>query len=301
MLINSGTAVALGSFDGLHKGHMSVIACALAQREHGLVPTVLLFDSHPLLTLKGFSPDVILQNSLRDQILDNLDITSSFISFSEIKDYSPEEFFEHILLNKLRSEVICCGWNYRFGKNGSGNVNTLEQLCAANNKKLIVVPHVDYDDEPISSSRIRNLIINGNIEDANKMLGRAFSYTAIVKCGHQRGRLIGAPTINQYFDEGFIKPKSGVYASYTTVDGVDYPSVTNIGLRPSFENEDFRSETYILNFDGDLYGQNIEVHLLKYIRPEEKFDSLNTLKIQIASDTEMSVNIFDSLGDNAYV
>ena len=136
---------------------------------------------------------------------------------------------------------------------------------------------------------------------ANALLGREFRYKNVVVDGQHRGRLIGAPTINQRFDQGFVKPKKGVYASVTVVDGKEYPSVTNIGLRPSFENEDFRSETCILGFSGNLYGQDIEVRLLRYLRDEIKFDSIEALGVQISKDAEESMKIFSERGESGNV
>ena len=160
---------------------------------------------------------------------------------------------------------------------------------------------VDFEGKPVSSTRIRQAVESGNITLANAMLGREFRYKQVVVDGQHRGRLIGAPTINQRFDEGFVKPRKGVYASATVVDGKEYPSVTNIGLRPSFENEDFRSETCILGFSGNLYGEEIEVRLLDYLRDEIKFSSMDELSAQIFKDAEKSKEIFGKRGGNGNV
>ncbi len=291
------TAVALGSFDGLHRGHMSVIACtADFERECGLSPHVLLFDTHPMLVIKGTAPDKILQESLRDEILSESGVETTVIPFIYIKDMTCREFFEEILVVRLNAGAVCCGWNYRFGKGGEGDCETFRALCEEYGIMLKIVPHVDFDGEPISSTRIRKAVENGDIPLANEMLGREFRYKSTVVSGHQRGRLIGAPTINQHFDKNFVLPKKGVYASITVVEGKEYPSVTNIGLRPSFENEDFRSETCILGFAGDLYGQDIEVRLAEYLRDEIKFDSMEKLSAQIEKDAEKSKEIFAKRG-----
>lgn len=296
------TAVALGSFDGLHKGHMSVIACtAEFERECGLSPHVLLFDAHPMLTIKGKAPDRILQDSLRNGILADAGFETDIIPFIDIKNMPCREFFEKIIIGKLNAGAVCCGWNYRFGKGGEGDCETLSALCSEYGVMLKIVPHVDFDGEPISSTRIRKAIENGDIPHANAMLGREFRYKATVVSGHQRGRLIGAPTINQHFEKNFVLPKKGVYASVTLVEGTEYPSVTNIGLRPSFENEDFRSETCILDFSGNLYGQDIEVRLLRYLRDEIKFDGMQALSVQIEKDAEKSKEIFGKRGENGNV
>lgn len=301
MKFSQKTAVALGSFDGLHKGHMSVIACALSMKECGLVPLALLFDSHPLLSLTGQAPPELLQKQKRDELLSSLGVKTEYISFAEIMNYSCREFFEKILLEKLNAGAVCCGRNYRFGRGNEGGCEELSALCDEYGVKMCLSEQIDFLGEPISSSRIRLAVEQGNIPLANAMLGRPFCYRASVVSGYHRGHLIGAPTINQHFESNFVKPKKGVYASFTTLGGVDYPSVTNIGLRPSFENEDFRSETCIIGFSGNLYGEAVEVSLLEYIRDEEKFSSVEALGEQIARDAENARKIFEKRGENGYV
>lgn len=292
------TAVTLGSFDGLHKGHIAVIACAFEmQKKHGLLPLVLLFDRHPMLTVSGKAPDMILQPSLRDELIARTGAGKRIVSFREVRDMTCREFFEEILIGKLNAGGICCGWNYRFGKNNEGGTEELKALCEEYGVELKITPPVDFGGFPVSSTRIRQAVESGDIALANAMLGREFRYKLTVVDGQHRGRLIGSPTINQRFEEGFVRPKKGVYASVTVVDGKEYPSVTNIGLRPSFEDEDFRSETCILGFSGNLYGQEIEVRLLEYLRDEIKFDSIDELSAQINADAETSEEIFKNRGE----
>ncbi len=285
--------MALGTFDGLHKGHKAVIACTLSKKERGLIPLVLLFDSHPLLTLTGSSPALILQDSLRDEKIRKMGAETEYISFPEISDYSPAEFFEKIIVRKLNAGFVCCGVNYTFGKGGSGDCSLLGNLCESQGIEFCEIPLVCYGGIPVSSSRIRDEIIAGNIRNANEMLGDEFSYKCTVSSGFHRGRLMGAPTINQYFPDGFCIPKTGVYASVTVIDGREYPSVTNIGIRPTFEDEDLRSETCIIGFDGNLYGMDIEVRLIDRIRDEMRFNSAEELGNQIKTDAQKSERIFE--------
>lgn len=291
MSFNEKTAVALGTFDGLHKGHMSVITCALSYKERGFIPLVMLFDSHPLISLTGNAPAEILQTELRNEIIENCGAQSVTVPFDEIKNLSCREFFEEIIVKKLNAGAVCCGGNYRFGKGGEGDCKELQALCDEFSVELTVSPEISFDGSPVSSTRIRKAIENGDIPLANAMLGREFRYKYEVVSGDKRGRLMGAPTINQHFSENFVIPKNGVYASVTAVDGKEYSSVTNIGMRPSFGNTDLRSETCILGFSGDLYGKFIEVRLLKYIRGEIKFDSMEALSEQIRKDTEASLKV----------
>ncbi len=296
------TAVTLGSFDGLHKGHMTVIACAFdMQQKYGLLPLVLLFDKHPMLALSGKAPDMILQPSLRDEIIGQTGAERRIVAFDVVRNMTCREFFEKILIEKLNAGGVCCGWNYRFGRNNEGGIGELRALCDEYGVMLKISEPVNYMGSPVSSTRIRQAVEGGNIPLANAMLGREFRYKQTVVDGQHRGRLIGAPTINQRFDNGFVKPKKGVYASVTVVDGREYPSVTNIGLRPSFENEDFRSETCILGFSGNLYGLEIEVRLLEYLRDEVKFETIEELSEQIHKDAEKSEKIFADRGENGNV
>lgn len=294
------TAVALGSFDGLHKGHKAVIASALSMRASGLLPVVLLFDEHPQKIL-SVAPPEILQKSKRNRILENAGAGIYEISFSSVCSLSPEEFFDRILVDKLNAGAVCCGENYRFGAGGAGDCEVLKGLCSRKSVSHSIVDSVDEGGLPVSSTRIRSAVKSGDIRLANAMLGRPFSYEYVVVSGDARGRLMGAPTANQLFDAGFCVPAFGVYASVTQIDGCEYPCVTNIGIRPTFGGTELRSETHIIGFSGDLYGRNIEVSLLDIIRGEKRFSSMDELSTQIRNDIETSQSIYLSKGDKSYV
>ena len=285
---NKKTAIALGAFDGLHKGHMAVIGAALSFKEE-MTPAALLFDRHPRYYLTGEEPKKLLQDSERDEILLSCGLAIANMNFASIKDMSPKDFVTEILIKKLSAGAVCCGWNYRFGKGGEGNTALLCKLCEEQGIECRVCEPVYYENKAISSTLIRRLIEDGEVDTASGLLGRNFYFTSPVTHGCERGRLIGAPTINQYFDKNFILPRTGVYASNTFINGKKYPSVTNIGLRPTFENEDFRSESHIIGFEGDLYGENVTVELIKFIREEERFSSLEELKKRIALDIKASL------------
>ncbi len=283
---NGGLAVALGTFDGFHSGHKMVIDKTKLSNGKS---AVLLFDEHPQKVLSHKSPGELITRSEREKLLKKWQVEPITISFSEIMSLSYEEFFYKILLEKVGATALSCGFNYRFGAKAGGNAEILKALCQKENIKLFVSEAVEFEGEPVSSTRIRNLIKQGNIESANAMLGREFSYDFLVVHGDARGRTIDSPTINQFFTEDFIVPQYGVYASYSVIDGKKYPSVTNVGVRPTIEGySKERSETNIVGFDGDLYDKNISVHLLKKIREEMKFNNLDELRNQIAKDRETS-------------
>lgn len=290
-------AVALGSFDGLHRGHRAVLDLALSLKNIGLIPCALVFDEHPLRVVGTGAPPELMTVQMRDGMLEDLGIKVRKISFARIADMSAHEFFDEVLVGELSAGAVCCGYNYRFAKNAAAGTDELKALCLQNGIECAVAPKTEYAGSAISSTRIRKALSDGNIEDANAMLGRCFSYCFTVVSGDRRGRLIGAPTINQHFPEGFIVPKFGVYASAVPIDGELHAAVTNIGRRPSFTCNDLRSETCITGFAGDLYGRDVEVKLLKYIRPERVFNSLDELGDQIAADAEEAKKIFEKMSD----
>lgn len=271
-------AVALGNFDGLHLGHTAVINSAKQWPE--LSPCVLLLEPRP------FAKDgqALITDSHKADLLEQCGVEVIKTDFLKIKDYEPEKFFEEILIKELNAGAVCCGFNYHFGKGGKGNSALLESLCKAAGIQFFAAKSVDFEGEPISSTRIRNALQEGRIEEANAMLGRNFSYCFEVVHGDKIGRTIGCPTINQLFPPELIVPKYGVYSSRTIIYGKEYRSVTNIGRRPSFENDEQRSETHIIGFDGDLYGKKVQVSLLSYKRGEKKFSSLEELKEQLNRD-----------------
>ena len=247
---NSGLAVALGTFDGFHLGHKMVIdKTKLSKRKSA----VLLFDEHPQKVLSHKSPGELITKSEREKLLEKWQVEPITVSFSEIMSLSYEDFFYKILLEKIGATALSCGFNYRFGAKAGGNAEILKALCQKENIELFVSEAVEFNGEPVSSTRIRNLIKQGDIESANAMLGREFSYDFIVVHGDARGRTIDSPTINQFFTEDFLVPQYGVYASYSVIDGKKYPSVTNVGVRPTIEGySKERSETNIVGFDDCL-------------------------------------------------
>ena len=285
----NGIALALGTFDGFHIGHKRVIENAIASNRK---PKVLLFNEHPQKVLKKKSPGELITETDKIKLLEAWGVEPVILNFGDIMSLTYEEFFYEIIVKKIGASVLSCGFNYHFGSKALGNTENLKALCEKENIELLVSEPVEYMGEPVSSTRIRNAIRNGNIEDANNMLGREFSYDFLVVHGDARGRTIDSPTINQFFTEDFIIPQYGVYASYSVIDGKKYPSVTNVGVRPTIDGlSKERSETNIVGFTGDLYDKNISVHLLKKIREEMKFNNLDELKNQIAKDREVSKNI----------
>lgn len=274
--------IALGTFDGLHRGHRQVLE--LTKRGGG-VPSALLFPEHPAKVLFGIAPPALLTSEDREALLREDGITPLYEDFRAIHALPAQEFFEEILRKRFSAGALCCGENYTFGKNKTGNTALLRRFCEAAGVELRVAQTACFAGAPVSSSRIRRALENGEVEQANAMLGRPFSYAFKVVHGDRRGRLLHFPTINQFFPKGFVRPKFGVYAARVNVDGAYHPAVTNFGVRPTIGTESVRSETCILDYEGDLYGQCIRVELLKYLRPEQRFSSLDALSTAIERDS----------------
>jgi len=281
-------AIALGAFDGLHTAHMAVLEAA-ARQAGTYTPAVLLFDQHPQQALTGSAPPRLLTDDERGAMLRGLGLELLYAKFGEIKGLSPRAFFEEVLLGRFHAEALCCGYDYSFGAGALGHVDELKELCDAHGVLLRATPEIDYRGAPVSSTRIRQALEEGNLADANAMLGRPFGYAFPVEEGEHIGRALGFPTLNQAFAQGFAVPRHGVYASQAFVGGQWRASVTNIGTRPCFAGDALRSETHMIGFAGDLYGQRVPVRLLRYLRPEKKFEDIEGLKRQIAVDIRQAV------------
>lgn len=291
-LSEKSNIIALGFFDGLHTAHMRVLEETVKQAGEEFSPCVMLFDEHPRRVLQGDAVSYLLQNEKRDEMLKNMGITPLYVSFYDIKDMSPEEFTEKILVERFSASGVVCGYNYRFGKNASADSSVLRSLCEKKGISVTVCPEYSVDGSPVSSTRIRTAVENGDMEEVNKLLGFHFCYSSEVFSGDKRGRLLGAPTINQFLPEGLAVPKFGVYASKVFFDGKEYTGVTNIGSRPTFQGESVRSETYIIDYSGDLYGHTVEIKLYKFIREEKKFPDADALKKQIKADVSETEKYF---------
>ena len=280
------TAVALGNFDGMHVGHMAVLEAAKSFESEGLLPVAVLFDEHSLKAITGKAPAMLMTVTERNRIINENGLGIETLVFNEIRDLSPSDFVEKILVGRLGAAAVCCGYNYRFGKGASGTAQMMSEICGRLGLKCRVSGEVDVDRCAVSSTKIRGFIENGEIEKANKMLGRPFGFSSRVIDGDKRGRVLGFPTINQIIPEELAMPRFGVYQSVVTVNGEKFKGVTNVGRRPTVGTEKILSETHILDFDRDIYGENVDVRLIKFIRPEKKFSSFDELARQIKSDAK---------------
>lgn len=286
----TGTCVALGNFDGIHLGHRKIVEnCVQKAREEGLVSLVWSFRRHPEHILKGnFSSGNIISLRDKEAILKELGIDHLFLEdFERVRDFSPEEFCEKILIRQLSARFVFCGFNFRFGKNGSGDAAFLKNYLGAKGITVIAEEPVCLGGFPVSSTRIRALLAEGEMEAVKTLLGRPYSIRFPVLHGKRLGRTIGFPTLNQVFPEEYVTPKKGVYAVRVTFDGREYFGVCNVGSRPTVDDDDrVIAETHLLDFSGELYGKEVRVEFHRFLRAETKFSSLEELKLQIGKDRE---------------
>ena len=278
------TAVALGCFDGVHLGHQAVIRQAADCKGEELDTAVFCFSDIPSPKHRIGS---ILTWDDKCRLIESMGIRHLVAPpFATVRDYTPEAFVRDILIGQLGAVFVTCGENYRFGRHAAGDAARLREMCEAAGVRCVIVPPVLYENAMISSTRIRNAVLAGDMPLARRMLGRRFGYRLEVVRGRQLGRQLGAPTINQTFPEGFLLPRFGVYASVAEVGGRQMPSVTNIGVKPTVGSPCPLSETWIPDFEGDLYGQWVRVELDSFMRDECRFDSVEALKAAILRDGE---------------
>lgn len=283
--------VALGNFDGVHLGHQAIFEAAREEGARLGVPVVCFtFNPHPTLELKPESNLKLLMTYDEKRML----ISELGVPFcveehfdSALAMMSARDFFEEILCRRARARAIVVGDQFSFGRNREGTIDRLTGYCREASIGLTALPPVSVEGAPVSSSRIRGLLSEGEVGAAESLLGRPYFYRAEVVHGDKRGRTIGFPTANMRCEEKFPL-RSGVYATSVLWRGVEYPSVTNIGVRPTFDPPELKIETHILDQDFDLYGEWLEVRFHGRIRDERKFASIDELKAGIASDVKLA-------------
>lgn len=280
--------VALGTFDGLHRGHLDVIGTAKQEAEHtGAKLAVFTFSNHPLEWINpAHVPVALVTPAVKLQLLENLGVDVLIdIPFNQlVADLLPQQFLER--LSALNYSCLVVGENFTYGQRGVGNVYTLAASAQAMGFKLIVRKLVSNNGTIVSSTEIRRLITDGEVQQAAKMLGRSYSISGIVAHGNERGRLLGYPTANlELVDAHVAIPLGGVYAVRAYVDGGVYGGMANIGKNPTFGDvEKPRLETNIFGFSGDIYGKTLTIEFVQRIRGEVKFASIDALKAQLAQD-----------------
>lgn len=289
------TYIALGSFDGLHLGHMSLITKVVELSEANNVKSmVYTFKDHPLNIINSNkAPKLIMNNELKLRLLEknNIDIVNLANFNLDFMMITPENFIRK-MIDCYRVKGIVVGFNYRFGYKNQGDVNLLVEMCKKLNIETYIMDSVEYESEIISSTRIRELIYSGDIITANKMLIEPFSLDGKVIKGKQIGHTIGFPTVNLDYNKNFVIPKRGVYFTVLEYNNERYKGITNIGYNPTVKGRKLSVETHILNFDKVIYGEKIKVYFLKRIRDEVIFGSINELSYQLDKDKKFAEQQF---------
>ena len=295
--IQRPTVLTLGVFDGLHLGHQLIMRTVVERaRETGAVPTVITFDPHPRAVLHPGSAPPLLQTF--DQKIEGFGVLgieqTIVVHFTkEFSNLSAEDFIRDVVMDRLHAREVYLGKGFAFGHNRSGNIELLRRLGRELGFVAGEVPEVQLRGQRVSSSKIRELLARGQVNLARRMLGRPYGVEGRVARGAERGHQLGFPTANLHPHNRVI-PRNGVYVTGTLIDGKWRRSVTNVGLRPTFGDASEPSvETFVMNWDGDLYGDVIRVRFLHRLRDERRFSSVDELKTQITRDVTRAESYFE--------
>ncbi len=287
------TVVAIGKFDGFHMGHRGLLTAVLKEKKNGYAACVVSFSP---ATEEARS--VIYTAQEKRQLCKTLgiDILAEYRLDESIRNMSAEQFVSEILCKRLQANVVVVGEDFRFGKNRSGDVVLLKSLEKIYGFRTICIPKITDADLRISSTQIRELLLQGKIKEANALLGQPYCLMGEVVHGKKLGRTMGFPTMNLIPPKEKILPAYGVYVTKTYVDGVWYDGITNIGLRPTVDSDECVSvETYLFQYKGDLYGKQVQMQFLHFLRHEQKFLDIDSLKDAMEKDKVNAKAILENL------
>jgi len=278
------SSTTIGVLDGVHRGHRAL----LARLDPAMSRTVLTFDPHPIEVLRpGSPPRLITTIDERVGLLGDAGIDSvGVLDLGEIKELEAAEFVRDVLVSKLAVGQLVVGEDFRFGRDRSGDVTLLAELAGEHRFELEVIALLAEGDAPLSSSRIRVLIEEGEVSSAADLLGSRFSMTNVVVHGDERGRELGFPTANLRPPDRKVVPANGVYSCFALLDGVRHDAAVNVGVRPTFGGGDLLVEAHILDFDDELYGRDLTVEFVEHIRPELTFPGVDELVTRMGEDVE---------------
>jgi riboflavin kinase/FMN adenylyltransferase len=291
--------LALGNFDGVHRGHRKILdRVRRGAAEHGATSVAMTFDPHPSRIVRpDKAPPLVMTTAQKLEALAAAGLHgAAIVRFTPaLSQWDPETFVRNVLVDWLRVAEVWVGANFLFGHDRSGNFTLLRALGARYGFKAEKIDPVRYKEFVVSTTRIRRLISEGRVDEAAALLGHEYAVDGAVVTGDRRGRAIGFPTANLCSDNELLPP-NGVYATTTKIGDIVHPSITNIGVRPTVAVNGRRTvETHIFNFDRDLYGSTIRVGFVQRLRDERAFDSLDLLKTQIAADCARALSLFDHL------
>ena len=293
MLMKQKQILALGFFDGVHLGHQALLkTCRELADSLGLLAGAVTFDSHPLALLDGKAPALINTPFDRQKLLTQYGMDRVIVlPFDGQMMHTPWQIFLANLLEQHHAAGFVCGDDFRFGDKGQGTAALLKRVCEERGIPCVVVPQQSLDGIRVSSTHIRRLIEEGNMEEAVRFLGHPHMLSGEVVHGRQLGRTIGIPTANLLLPEGVVVPKFGVYACKVGA----HMAVTNVGNRPTVGGQHTTVEPWILDFEGDLYGKTVTVEFYSFLRPEQKFPSLEALRREIEKNEEQTRHFFGKM------
>lgn len=299
----ANAVVTIGNFDGVHLGHQELVGKVVAHAKRiGGTPVAITFRPHPRAVLRPTDPPhLITTYEERAELLANCGVEWLVEEpFSrEFSNISPDQFVNQVLVHGLNTKVLYLGYDFAFGKERSGSVETLQRLAEARGIEIHVVPPLKVNAQPVSSSLIRKTLDEGNIEFVNQCLGRSFFLTGLVWRGEGRGRTIGVPTANMQTAHRKY-PRVGVYATRTRWRGDWYKSISNIGYNPTFKGDGtdlpLKIETHLFDFQADMYGDEIRVEFHAFLRAEKKFSGVDALLAQMKEDFKEARGILEKKG-----
>lgn len=281
------TAVSLGKFDGLHRGHQKLIGRVVSMKQQGMSPLIFTFEKNPTRMLSGLSGQNIMTNEERRRLLMRAGIEQLFECpfVPEISHMEPETFVREVLSGQLHAAFVAVGEDFRFGCQRRGDIRLLQALGETCGFQVEVIEKEKSHGRDISSTYVREALHEGNIPLANELLGYRYFVSGEVLHGRQIGRTLGLPTTNLLPSKEKLLPPNGVYLTRTMLEEEAYYGITNIGYKPTVGAETRKGvETFLFDYSGDLYGKFLTVEFLEYERPEQKFKSLEELKARILSD-----------------
>lgn len=291
---NEKRIYALGFFDGVHVGHQALLkACRIMAESFDVEAAAITFDAHPQTLFSHQAPPLLSTVADRLRLLQQygMEQVQVFPVTSQVMSTPWQDFLESLVQQGAMGFV--CGDDFHFGHRGQGNADLLQQFCAEHQLPCIIIPQQSMKGKRISSTLIRSLIQAGEMESATRFLGHPHVLTGAVRHGQQLGRTLGIPTANLLIPEGTVVPKFGVYACRAMIDGKSFPAVANVGIRPTVSGSGITVEPWILDFSGNLYGQQITLEFYRFLRQETKFADLNALKQQIHLDAAQTRRYFE--------
>lgn len=288
------TAITLGKFDGLHRGHQKLIAQVKNYADEQIKSVVFSFDMLPFFAEQGKRQHILMTREEKCRRLENqVDYLIECPFVEEIHTMAAETFIEKILAQKFHAKYVVVGTDFRFGYKKKGDIYLLEKYQQKYGYQLIVIEKEMYDGREISSTFIKEEVREGNVEKARELLGYPYTITGVVRHGKQLGRQLGFPTMNVIpADEKLLTP-NGVYVSSVILDGKEYKGISNIGCKPTVSDKKEKLvETFLFDYEGNAYGKEIQIRLYQFVREERKFSSIEALKEQMDLDMEAGEGFF---------